>query len=239
MLINKPFPYYKAAVFSFPWLGVCFFSTLLLNSKDVYSKGLDQRFFVVLVVRKMSPKIISRGLLGSRAQKSRTKLRQSHNRLFFTNFDLLSIAFWTFWVSGLNGPGNLFSDTLCNFGPNGPSNPVAGKVFASICGFFEHCLSSTPQEMRSFHIAHVTTLSAVFAGDGLHCARPIVRRVGALLIRDVHSAPKTLVACWICVEVGQVTQWLLPLLWSPTAACSTRKGCIASKGSVTIKVMKR
>ena len=61
---------------------------------------------------------------GPGAQKCKTESKKSQNRLFFNYFDSFSTLFWTFWAPKPKGPGNPFSNSICNFRPEGPKWPL-------------------------------------------------------------------------------------------------------------------
>ena len=53
-------------------------------------------------------------------KKSKTESKKSQNSSKTVDFDSFSTPFWTFWAPGPRGPGNSFSDSFSNFGPEGP-----------------------------------------------------------------------------------------------------------------------
>ena len=66
-------------------------------------------------------------------KKSKTKSKKSQNQLVFNYFDSFSTPFWTFLALRPRGPGNSFSDSICNLDTKGPNDPVAGPGNRS-CG---------------------------------------------------------------------------------------------------------
>ena len=78
----------------------------------------------------------SRALPAPGPKKCKTESKKSQKRLFFNYFDSFLTLFWTFWAPGPKGPGNPFSNSICNSRPEGPNDPCSGQKFSQKKGFY-------------------------------------------------------------------------------------------------------
>ena len=68
-------------------------------------------------------------------QKIQNGVEKESRSTIFQLFWLFSTPFWTFCAPGPKGPGNPFSNSICNFRPEGPNDPRSGQTFRNLSGF--------------------------------------------------------------------------------------------------------